>query len=87
MTDLVDSSRDDHMRLVDESDIVAQLLDRLHVMCRKDDGSSLLLQTENLLADDLSIDRVETRERLIKNKQGRLMHHRSDELDLLGHTL
>ena len=56
-------------------------------MGREDDGGSLLLQCEDFLADQLGIHRVKTAERLVQYHQGRLVDHRGDELDLLGHTL
>ena len=56
-------------------------------MCREDDGRSLLLEAEDLLTDHLCVDRVEARERLVKDEELWLVDHGGDELDLLGHTL
>ena len=56
-------------------------------MCREDDGRALGLQPENLLADQLGVDRVEAGEGLVENHQRGLVDHGGDELELLGHAL
>ena len=53
----------------------------------KDDGGSLFLQAQDLLADQFRIHGVEAAEGLVQDHEGRPVHHRGDELDLLGHTL
>ena len=56
-------------------------------MGREDDRGSLFLEAQDLLADQLRIDRIEAGERFVQDHQGRFMDDRRDELDLLGHTL
>ena len=86
-TDIIDLAREDVVRLVDKGYMVANLLDRRHIMGRKYHRCTLILQSQNLLFQEVGVDRVETRERLVENEQFGLMKHRNDKLNLLRHTL
>ncbi len=56
-------------------------------MGRKDNRCPLVAQGQNLLFQEVGIDRVESREGLIEDQQLGLVQHRDDKLHLLGHTL
>ena len=85
--DVVDAARDHQPGSVDQGDLVAEFLDRLHVVGRKDDRRPFVLEAQDFLADQFRVDRVETGKRLVQDHQGRFMDDRRDELELLGHAL
>ena len=45
------------------------------------------LEVEHGVLEDFGIDGVEARKRLVEDQELRLVEHRRDELDLLGHPL
>ena len=56
-------------------------------MGRENDRRARIAQREDLVLEQIGIDRIETAERLVENQQFGLVQHRDDELYLLGHPL
>ena len=67
--------------------MVADLLDGRHVVRREDDRRPLVAQRQYLVLQQVGVDRVETRKRLVEDQQFGFVQHRDDELHLLGHAL
>ena len=84
---LIDTAGDHQTGLVDEGYVVAELLDRLHVVRGEHYGRAFFLQFQNLVPDELCIHRIKSGKRLVKYQERRPVHHRGDELYLLGHSL
>ena len=84
---LAHGTRQDVLGAIDQRDVVAQLLHRVHVVRREEDGSPLTSQLKDLPLQQIGIDGVEPAERLIEYQQRRPMQHRHDELHLLRHPL
>ena len=84
---LISSSGYDNAGLVDEGYILAELLDRLHIVSRKDDGCSFVFQAQNLLADKFGVDRIEAGERLVEDHEPGSVDNGRYELNFLGHAL
>nr|DAO23843.1 MAG TPA: hypothetical protein [Caudoviricetes sp.] len=87
VANLLHVAREDVVRLVNQGDVVADLLDRRHVVRREDHRRPLIPERENLLLEQVGVDRVETRKGLVEDEQFGLVENRHDELHLLGHAL
>ena len=85
--DLVERAVEDLLALEDHEDPVAEPLGDGHVVGREDDRRPRLLELEHRVLEDLGVDRVEARERLVEDQELGPVEHRGDELDLLGHAL
>ena len=86
-TDGVDLAVEHHFRMVDQGDAVTDLLDRGHVVRRKEDGVPLVAQFEYLAFEQFGIDGIETAERFVEDEQLGLVDDGDDELHLLLHAL
>ena len=84
--DFVDLAREDVARFVDQRDVVADLLHRRHVVRREDDRRALVAQRQDFVFQQIGVDRVEARERLVEDQQLGFVQDRDDELHLLGHA-
>ena len=87
LADVRHSPAYDKPAVVYQGYLVTQFLHGLHIVRGQDYGGSLLLQSEDFLADYLRVHRVETGEGLVKDEQSGLVHHGSYELHLLGYSL
>ena len=67
--------------------MVAYLLDRRHVVGREDDRRPAVAQPQNLLFEQIGVDRVEARKGFVEDQQFGFVQHRDDELYLLRHSL
>ena len=86
-TDVIDGALQYDLGMVDEGDLLTDLLDRRHVVCREKDGSTLVAQAEDLALELFGIDGIEAGEGFIKDQERRTMDDGGDELHLLGHAL
>ena len=86
-TNIVNPARKDVFRLVDKSNMVANLLHRRHIVRGEDHRGTLIAQAKNLLFECVGIYRVEAGEWLVENKQLGAMQYRNHKLNLLRHTL
>ena len=84
---VVHTARKNIARLVYQRDMVADLLDGRHVVRREDDRRPLVAQRQYLVLQQVGVDRVETRKRLVEDQQFGFVQHRDDELHFLGHAL
>ena len=66
---LVDGTRKDVARTVNERDMVAYLLDRRHVVGREDDRRPAVAQPQNFLFEQIGVDRVEARKGFVEDQQ------------------
>ena len=73
--------------MIDEGKMVANLLNRRHVVGGEHYGVALVTQRQDFLFQQFGVQRVETAERLVKNEQGRTVEHGDDKLHLLLHAL
>ena len=85
--DRIGLASDDQMGFVDQGDIVAEFLDRLHVVGGQDDGRAFVTEPQYLVPYHLGVDGVESGEGFVENQQLRFVKYGGDELDLLGHAL
>ena len=53
----------------------------------EDYGGAFVLQAKDLLADYVRVHGIEAGEGFVQDKEGGLVHHGGDELELLGHSL
>ena len=84
--DLAHLSLQDHLRVVDERNVVADLLDACHVVRRENDCMTLFLELKDFLLQLFGIDGVEAGERLVKDEEVWVVEHCDDELYFLCHT-
>ena len=75
------------MRAIDQSDVVAEFLDAVHIVGREDDGGTGIAEFEDFALDDGCIDGVEAGEWLIEDQELGIMEHGNDKLNLLRQTL
>src|SRR5436853_628585 len=74
-------------RVIDQTNVVAHLLDLLHLVSREDHGLALLLHIEDDFFQGAGADGIEAGKRLVENHKVRIVKYRSDELDFLLHSL
>ena len=75
------------LSLVNQGNVVAKPFNLIHLVCREDNRRAAIFEFLDHRNQQISIYWVETAERLVENKQGRLMQNRCDELHLLLHAL
>ncbi len=71
----------------DHEDPIAHPLGGGHVVGAEHDSRAAAAHFEHGVFEHLRVDRIETGERLVKNQERRIRHHRGDELHLLRHAL
>ena len=72
-----------YVPLVHESYVCGHLFNRRHIVARKDYGAVALAQTFDEVGEELSVDRVETAERLVKDDELRTVDDGCYYLNLL----
>jgi len=84
--DLAQRALQDHVALGHEADVVAQLLDLLHAVGGKQDGSVVAPQLQDDVAQEVGVDGVEAAKGLVEDEERRVVQQGRNELHLLLHA-
>src|SRR5215204_2778755 len=84
---LTQTSRDNTTTFVDQQNVVAKFLGRLHQVSREDDRLIPRLKFRDDIHQEFDVDRIESGEWLVEDKKIRIVHYGRNELDLLLHSL